>query len=160
MDWRKRHASKVMSAEDAVADIQSGQWLAVGMFDGVPVGLCNALSARAADLEEVNVFHFVSAYPWFSFNEGKSFLPVAPLQGVEEDGLGMLRGLDHGIESPTLELVYSAKSDAKSPHRFRGIRRILAFAVARGGLFQLGVQPGPGVVAFGTPQPVLAVVDP
>jgi 4-hydroxybutyrate CoA-transferase len=78
VDWRKKYASKLMSAPDAVADIQSGQWLAVGMFDGVPVGVCNALTARAADLDEVKVFHFVSAYPWFSFNEGKSFRVYTP----------------------------------------------------------------------------------
>ncbi len=68
MDWRQRYASKVMSAEDAVASVRSGQSLTVGMFDGMPPAVCTALANRAPELEDVAVFHFVSAFPWFSFD--------------------------------------------------------------------------------------------
>lgn len=78
MDWRKRYERKLLPAEQAVAGIQSGQAITVGMFDGMPVALCNALSARAPELEDVSVFHFVSAYPWFSFGEGKAFRQITP----------------------------------------------------------------------------------
>ena len=78
VEWRKQYAQKLMTAEEAVADVRSGQSVTVGMFDGMPVELCNALSERATELEDVSVFHFVSAYPWFSFNEGRSFRLITP----------------------------------------------------------------------------------
>ena len=68
MEWRKRYAQKLTTAEEAVADVRSGQSVVVAMFDGMPVSLCNALRDRAPELEDVTVFHFVSAYPWFSFD--------------------------------------------------------------------------------------------
>ena len=71
MDWRKRYADKLRTAEEAVADIRSGQSLAVAMLDGMPPSLCTALSNRAPELENVTVFHFVSAFPWFSFDNDR-----------------------------------------------------------------------------------------
>lgn len=68
MDWRKTYAHKLMTAEEAVADVQSGQAVAVAMFDGMPPSLCSALANRAPELEDVTVFHFVSAFGWFSFD--------------------------------------------------------------------------------------------
>lgn len=68
MDWRKRYADKLISVEEAVADIQSGQSVTVAMFDGMPPSLCTALSKRAPELEDVTVFHFVTAFGWFTFD--------------------------------------------------------------------------------------------
>lgn len=78
MDWRSKYADKLRTPEDAVADVQSGQAVAVGMLDGMPPSLCTALSKRAPDLENVTVFHFVSAFPWFSFGGGKAFRQLTP----------------------------------------------------------------------------------
>ncbi len=78
MDWRKRYADKLRTAEEAVADVRSGQSVAVAFFDGMPPSLCTALSNRAPELEDVTVFHFVSAFPWFSFKEGRAFREVSP----------------------------------------------------------------------------------
>ena len=39
MDWRKRYADKLRTAEEAVADVRSGQAVVVAMFDGMPPGL-------------------------------------------------------------------------------------------------------------------------
>ncbi len=78
MDWRKRYADKLRTPEEAVADVASGQAITVGMLDGMPPSVCRALSNRAAELEDVSVFHFVGAYPWFSFNEGRSFRQITP----------------------------------------------------------------------------------
>ena len=78
MDWRKQYADKVRSPEDAVADVASGQSVTVGLLDGMPPSVCRALSNRADELEDVTVFHFVSAYPWASFNDGKAFKPISP----------------------------------------------------------------------------------
>ncbi|MCH8065547.1 MAG: acetyl-CoA hydrolase/transferase family protein [Chloroflexi bacterium] len=78
MDWRKRYADKLRTPEEAVADVASGQAITVGMLDGMPPSVCRALSNRAAELEDVSVFHFVGAYAWFSFNEGRSFRQITP----------------------------------------------------------------------------------
>ena len=78
MDWRKRYADKLRTAEEAVADVQSRQAVVVAMLDGMPPSLCTALSDRAPELEEVTVFHFVSTFGWFSFNEGRSFRQITP----------------------------------------------------------------------------------
>ena len=88
MDWRKRYAEKLRTPAEAVADIGSGQSIVVAMFDGMPVSTCNALSARAAELEDVSVFHFVSAYPWSTFNEGRAFRREHPLVAVADIEIG------------------------------------------------------------------------
>jgi 4-hydroxybutyrate CoA-transferase len=62
---------------EAVAGVQSGQWVAVGMLDNMPVSTCTALSERAPELEDVKVFHFVSAFPWFTFDGGRPDGPPA-----------------------------------------------------------------------------------
>ncbi len=71
MDWRKRYADKLVTAEEAVAGVQSGQSVTIGMFDGMPPSLCTALANRAPELEDVTVFHFVTPFAWFKFNEGR-----------------------------------------------------------------------------------------
>lgn len=68
MHWRQKYAGKLRTAEEAVADVASGQSLTVGMFDGVPPGLCTALMNRAPELEDVTVFHFVATVPWFTYD--------------------------------------------------------------------------------------------
>ncbi|MDP3768507.1 MAG: hypothetical protein Q8S13_10875, partial [Dehalococcoidia bacterium] len=72
MDWQQRYAEKLRTAEEAVADVQSGQSVTVGMFDGMPPSVCTALSERAPELEDVSVFHFVSAFPWFKSEDGRA----------------------------------------------------------------------------------------
>jgi 4-hydroxybutyrate CoA-transferase len=78
MDWRKRYAAKIRTAQESVADVRSGQSVTVGMFDNMPPSVCTALSERAPELEDVSVFHFVSAFPWYSFNDGRSFRQITP----------------------------------------------------------------------------------
>jgi 4-hydroxybutyrate CoA-transferase len=84
VDWRTKYADKLTSARDAVADVRSGQSITIGMFDGMPAELCTALSSRAPELENVTVFHFVSAFPWFSFDSArgdghpKAFREISP----------------------------------------------------------------------------------
>jgi len=71
VDWRRRYAHKLRTAAEAVADVRSGQSVTVAMYDGVPPSLCNALAARAPELEDVTVFHFVANFPWYRYNEGR-----------------------------------------------------------------------------------------
>jgi 4-hydroxybutyrate CoA-transferase len=88
MDWRKQYADKVFSPEDAVADVASGQSITVGLLDGMPPSVCTALSSRAGELEDVSVFHFVSVFPWASFNDGKAFKPISPfVTNVDRPGV-------------------------------------------------------------------------
>ncbi|MEX2158877.1 MAG: acetyl-CoA hydrolase/transferase C-terminal domain-containing protein [Dehalococcoidia bacterium] len=92
MDWRTKYADKLRTAEDAVADVQSGQAVVAAMLDGMPPSLCTSLSQRAPQLEDVSVFHFVSAFPWYSFGEGKSFRQITPFttnvdRGAVRDGI-------------------------------------------------------------------------
>jgi 4-hydroxybutyrate CoA-transferase len=67
-----------MTAEDAVAGVRSGQAVCVAMFDNVPPALVAALSARAPELEDVSVFHFVSTFAWFALADGKAFRQITP----------------------------------------------------------------------------------
>ena len=91
MDWRARYADKLMTAEEAVADIRSGQSVTVAMFDGMPPSICSALANRAPELENVSVFHFVTAFGWFTFNpEGRTpaFRQITPFTtNVDRDAV-------------------------------------------------------------------------
>ncbi len=93
-DWRAKYANKLLSAQDAVAGIRSGESITVGMFDGMPPEVCSALSDRAPELENVSVFHFVSAFPWFTFGGKRppdrppAFRQITPFTtNVDRDGV-------------------------------------------------------------------------
>jgi len=64
MDWRQKHADKLVSAEKAVKAVQSGQTVALGMFGSNPEGLANALLARKDDLKNVTIHHYVAPFVW------------------------------------------------------------------------------------------------
>jgi 4-hydroxybutyrate CoA-transferase len=78
MGWQEKYASKIVSAEEGVAGVRSGQSITVGMYDGVPPTITTALTNRAKELEDVSVFHFVSVVPFFGFDtERESGRPPA-----------------------------------------------------------------------------------
>lgn len=64
MDWRERYAAKLTTAEAAAARIRSGNRLWVGMYDGVPTSFGKALVARASELKDVAISHYISVFPW------------------------------------------------------------------------------------------------
>ncbi len=55
MSFIKEYAQKLITAEEAVQNIHSGQWIDYGWTTGTPVALDHALAARAEELTDVNV---------------------------------------------------------------------------------------------------------
>jgi acyl-CoA hydrolase len=47
MSWQEKYRHKIVSAEEAVAGVRSGQSITVGMYDGVPPTITTALTNRA-----------------------------------------------------------------------------------------------------------------
>ena len=64
MDWRQKHADKLLSAEDAVKIVNSGEVVGLGMFGSNPEGLAKALLARKDELRDVTIHHYVSPFVW------------------------------------------------------------------------------------------------
>ncbi len=73
MDWQERYADKLTSPNEAAALVQSGQSLWVGMFNGVPTTFGKALLARHAELSGVDIYHYVSPFPWSTPETGDAF---------------------------------------------------------------------------------------
>lgn len=73
MDWRKRYAGKIKTAEEAVATVNSGEKIHVGLFQSTPPSLAKALFARKDDLEGVRIHHSVSPFPWAQPGSEKAF---------------------------------------------------------------------------------------
>ena len=63
-NWRKRHARRLVSPEEAVRRIESGQNLYVGGWTSVPPTLCRALVARRAELHDVTINTYLTPFDW------------------------------------------------------------------------------------------------
>lgn len=55
MDYSQDYAAKLCSAEEAVKEVRSGDWIDYGWCTGHPVELDKALAARMGELEDVKV---------------------------------------------------------------------------------------------------------
>lgn len=55
MGYEKEYRDKLVSAQEAVAVIKSGDWLDFGWTTGTPVSLDAALADRADELEDINI---------------------------------------------------------------------------------------------------------
>ncbi len=92
MDWRQKHGDKLLSAEDAVKIVNSGEVVSLGMFGSNPEGLAKALLARSDELRDVTIHHYVSPFVWATpetadaFNLVTAFTTSADRQQVQ-DGL-------------------------------------------------------------------------
>jgi 4-hydroxybutyrate CoA-transferase len=64
MDWRARHADKLVEPEEAVGAVRSGDTVVVGMFTSNPETLASALLARKDELRDVTVHHYVAPFVW------------------------------------------------------------------------------------------------
>lgn len=64
MDWRESVASRLVSPEEAVADIKPGESVMVAPFTCTPHTLCNALYERRNDLPDTRIDHPASLYSW------------------------------------------------------------------------------------------------
>jgi acyl-CoA hydrolase len=63
-DWRARLGARLVSPQEAVAVVKSGDWVWTGGWTSVPPQLCGALAARAPELEDVTVVNFLSPFNW------------------------------------------------------------------------------------------------
>jgi 4-hydroxybutyrate CoA-transferase len=62
-DWRNLHRHKLVSAEQAVAHVKSGDRVVIGHACGEPPSLVEALVARAGELRDVEIVHMVAMGP-------------------------------------------------------------------------------------------------
>ncbi len=63
-DWRAQLGSRLVSADDAVAHIKSGDRLALSIAQSTPFELCPALAGRLMELEDVVVNHGAAVMNW------------------------------------------------------------------------------------------------
>lgn len=60
MNWQEKYNEKLCTAEEAVSHVQSGDKIIFGDWLGEPPALVNALVARSASLEQVEIIHGMS----------------------------------------------------------------------------------------------------
>ena len=73
MDWRTRYADKLVTAEEAVKAVNSGDQVYVGMFNSTPETLAIALLARKDELRDVTIQHHVSPFLWATPETAQAF---------------------------------------------------------------------------------------
>ncbi len=86
MDWRTKHADKLVSVEAAAAEVQSGSRIWTGMLNSVPLTFAAALHERRGELREVEVQYHMSPFDWLADGGGEAFRPHT----------GFTTGLDRG----------------------------------------------------------------
>lgn len=113
MDWRSDVGEKLVSPEEAVGVVKSGDSVWAGGWTSVPATLCDALARRKEELEGVKIYTFLSPYRWdqpgiekaFQINTG--FVSPLDRQAVREGRfdyipIGQFRQhqLPPGVEGP------------------------------------------------------------
>lgn len=107
MDWRERYADKLTSAEDAARQIESGDRLWIGMFDGLPISFSKALLSRHAELRNVQIYHYLCLFPWMSSATKDAFhLTTAFATPVDRPLVA------EGLSPPGRERVHELRRDA------------------------------------------------
>lgn len=96
MDWRTRLGSKLVSLEDGVGHVRSGQTVACAPFTTSPITLGEGLKARARQggLENVRVEHLASLVSW-----------------TDADLRGVFRLLDNYATPPNREACHAGDMD-------------------------------------------------
>src|SRR5262245_59194661 len=66
MSWQQRYEAKLVSADEALAKVKSGDVVAVAPYTCTPHTLCNALIARGkrGELTHVRIDHLASPTAW------------------------------------------------------------------------------------------------
>ena len=73
MDWREMAGDKLMSPEEAVKVVGSGDQVGVAPINVTPFTLCQALYDRRSEQEEVHVYHPAPLFPWVQPGEEDAF---------------------------------------------------------------------------------------
>ena len=67
MSWESEYREKLVSAEEAVKVVKSGDTVCIGIAQATPTTLCEALAARKDELEGVRIIHSINvagAFGW------------------------------------------------------------------------------------------------
>ncbi|MCH7484961.1 MAG: hypothetical protein IIA90_07440 [Chloroflexi bacterium] len=72
MDWQAQVKDKLMSPDEAVSVVRSGDHVGVAPFTTTPFTLCDALFARRKKLKNLRVDHPASLFAWVSPDEETS----------------------------------------------------------------------------------------
>jgi 4-hydroxybutyrate CoA-transferase len=62
--WKEEYKSKLVTAEEAAAQIKSGDWIIVPPVNSAPIDILNALAARKDDIERVKIASNLMIYPY------------------------------------------------------------------------------------------------
>ena len=73
MDWREMAGNKLMSPQEAVQVIGSGEVVGVAPINVTPFTLCQALYDRRSALEGVSIYHPAALFPWVRPGEEDAF---------------------------------------------------------------------------------------
>src|SRR5258708_36518142 len=63
-DWRAQLGARLVSPEEAVSHIKSGDRVVLSIAQATPLTLCNALAGRLMEIENVVVNHGAAAFSW------------------------------------------------------------------------------------------------
>ncbi|OQA96102.1 MAG: hypothetical protein BWY23_02193 [Spirochaetes bacterium ADurb.Bin218] len=63
MKFIEQYRQKLVSADEAVAGVKSGDIVDYGFFNGKPIVCDQALAKRSAELEDVSIYSAVSLPP-------------------------------------------------------------------------------------------------
>jgi 4-hydroxybutyrate CoA-transferase len=63
-DWKNEYKSKLVSPEDAAAQVKSGDWIIVPPVNSMPQDILNALAARKDEIEKVKIASNLMIYPY------------------------------------------------------------------------------------------------
>ncbi|MEZ5276646.1 MAG: GNAT family N-acetyltransferase [Opitutaceae bacterium] len=94
-DWRKRYATKIMTAGEAVTHIKAGQRVFIGTGCAAPLDLVRALTDYAGELADVEIIHLLTfgeaPYAHTRLSESfrvNSFFISENVRSVINEGLG------------------------------------------------------------------------
>ena len=73
MDWRQMVGDKLMSPQDAVKEIKTGDKVSVGFVNVTPFTLCQSLYDRRSELENIRIDHPAPLFAWVQPGEEGPF---------------------------------------------------------------------------------------
>lgn len=102
MDWRERYPEKVMTADEAVKMVRSGDRVVIGMMYQTPLELCRALVRRSQELHDVEIENTISTFGDWWQGEARSAFKVRTCFITVTDRSALKAGLlDYVVPGPT-----------------------------------------------------------
>jgi 4-hydroxybutyrate CoA-transferase len=62
--WKEEYKSKLVTAEEAAAQVKSGDWIIVPPVNSAPIDILNALAARKDEIQKVKIASNLMIYPY------------------------------------------------------------------------------------------------